>query len=273
MYDLHTHTTHSDGKHSVDEMCRTAIEKGLRGIAITDHADMNVFEERDTLNRMTRAVADYRRAKEEFRDSLTVLCGVELGEYLLAPEKAEQVLAIEGLDVVIYSEHFVPAARWDQPYSRIKFDDSDITDTEIDDYMAEYFKVIADTVDKFDFDVLGHLSCPARYITGRYHRPTNIMRYRDTITHILKTIVKRDIALELNTCGKCCESFSHYDAQNEELLAMYAFLGGKKVTLGSDAHNIIGIGRGFADAKALLRSYGFDRYCYYQNRKPVEVLL
>ncbi len=36
MYDSHTHTTHShDGRSTIDEMCLSAIKKGLRGIAIT----------------------------------------------------------------------------------------------------------------------------------------------------------------------------------------------------------------------------------------------
>lgn len=36
-YDLHTHTTASDGKLTPKEMVDYAIEKGLKGIAITDH--------------------------------------------------------------------------------------------------------------------------------------------------------------------------------------------------------------------------------------------
>lgn len=272
MYDLHTHSTHSDGKHTVEEMCRAAMENGVSGLALTDHADMNFFEAQDTLTRMRRAITDVNAAKTTFGEALTVLCGVELGEYLLAPDKAEQVLALEGFDVVLYSEHFVPTAQWEQPYNRIVFDDS-IRDGDIHEYMARYFELIAGTVDKFNFDVLAHLTCPARYITGRYKRATDVMRYRDTITDILKTIIAHDRALELNTCGKCSESFGCYDAQNEEVLALYAALGGKKITLGSDAHMKTGIARGFADTKTMLRRYGFDRYYYYKNRKAIPVLL
>ncbi len=35
--DLHTHSTVSDGKHSPEELVEAAVEKGLDGIAVTDH--------------------------------------------------------------------------------------------------------------------------------------------------------------------------------------------------------------------------------------------
>ncbi|MBO2945196.1 CehA/McbA family metallohydrolase [Paenibacillus sp. F411] len=36
-FELHTHTPHSDGRHSLAEMCREAGRLGLQGIALTDH--------------------------------------------------------------------------------------------------------------------------------------------------------------------------------------------------------------------------------------------
>ncbi|MBE9916128.1 CehA/McbA family metallohydrolase [Paenibacillus donghaensis] len=36
-FELHTHTPHSDGTHTLLEMCRKAKELGLSGIALTDH--------------------------------------------------------------------------------------------------------------------------------------------------------------------------------------------------------------------------------------------
>ncbi len=272
MYDLHTHTLFSDGKNTVDEMCLSAIEKGLSGIALTDHADMNVFAERDTASRMKQAAEAIGAAKETYRNRLQVFCGVELGEYALEPQLANELLNSNPYDVVLYSEHFVPGARWDKMYSRIVFDDS-VSDDEVREYMRLYFEVINNTAATFDYDVLGHISCPARYITGRHKRHTNVMLYEDTIKEILKKIIDRDIALELNTCGRCCQSFGYYDAQNEEIFQMYKALGGNKVTLGSDAHTTLGIGRGFAEAKEQLKSWGFDRYYYYVDRKAVPVLL
>lgn len=273
MYDLHSHTLHSDGKHTVDDLCRSAISKNLRGLAITDHADMNTFDTTNALARLSRAGTEIGIAKRHYRDQLNVLSGVELGGYALAPDKADRLLKLGDFDVVICSVHYVPSATWDVPYSRIDFSDPAISDTAVYEYMGSYFSFLAENAEICDCDVLGHISCPARYITGRYHRDTDVMHYKTTVTRILKTIIERDIALEYNTCGANTASFNYYDAQNEEILALYRTLGGRKVTLGSDAHQASFLARGFDTAKKLLTKLGFTYYYYYEQRRPVAVKL
>jgi 3',5'-nucleoside bisphosphate phosphatase len=52
-FDLHTHSTHSDGTQSIAENVKLAVERGLDGIAITDH---------DTTAGLEEAVASARDA-------------------------------------------------------------------------------------------------------------------------------------------------------------------------------------------------------------------
>ena len=41
IYDSHIHSINSfDGKQSVEEICRTALEKKLSGVTVSDHADL-----------------------------------------------------------------------------------------------------------------------------------------------------------------------------------------------------------------------------------------
>ena len=44
-YDLHTHTTYSDGTFTVEELLKRAKYIGLKGIAITDHDTMEGISE------------------------------------------------------------------------------------------------------------------------------------------------------------------------------------------------------------------------------------
>ena len=262
-YDLHMHTTNSDGRNTPDEMCRAAAEMGVAGIAITDHADMNFFELRNTPQRIRQSISDIQRLKEEYRDRLTVLCGVELGEYLYAPEKAKQILSLTDYDVILCSVHLVPKARWPMPYNRIPFD-VDGTDEELTDYLRLYFDLLSETVDAFDFDVLAHITCPVRYMTFKHKRKTNVMEHEGKIREILRKVIDRGIALEYNTGGY---------QQLEDVFAMYRSMGGTRITLGSDAHAPVRIAGGFAQAAQQLRSLGFDHCCYYQNRMAHSVPL
>lgn len=271
MYDTHMHTVNSDGRQTVDEMCLAAIENGVSGITFTDHADMNFYESRNHLERIANCISEVGQAKEKYAGKLKVQCGVELGEYLYAPENADKILALTEYDAILCSVHLVPAARWEQPYNRIPFTD-DGTDEELKNYLRLYFDLVSDTVDSFDFDVLAHLTCPVRYMTGLHKRQTDVMQFEPKIREILQKIIDRNIALEYNT-GGLNPKFNFCDIQNEEIFSLYKSMGGTLVTLGSDAHGITGICHGFEKAKATLKKCGFDQYHYFENRKPIAVKL
>ncbi len=271
-FDCHTHTTNSDGKNTVREMCISAIEKGVSGITITDHADMNFYKERDTYNRIKRAISDITESKEEFGEKLKVLKGIELGEYTYAPQKAEEVLALNCYDAILCSVHLVPKAGWSLAYNRIDFGNPNISDNDIQEYLKLYFDLLSDTVDCFDFDILAHIQCPARYITGKWGRKTNVMIFEDKICEILEKIIERNIALEINTTC-LCDDFGNYQLQNNEILKLYKSMGGKMVTLGSDAHNIGSVARNFTEALTLLKMCEFNNIYYFENRKPKKIMI
>jgi histidinol-phosphatase (PHP family) len=83
--------------------------------------------------------------------------------------------------------------------------------------------------------------------------------------------VQKNIALEINTRGT-------YDWQNrvgpeDWVLERYRELGGKYVTIGSDAHVTKYVGAGFTEAAAALKRTGFDSYTIYKDRCPVQIPL
>ena len=43
--DLHTHTTHSDGFHSPEELIKIAKSRGIRAVSITDHDAISAYTE------------------------------------------------------------------------------------------------------------------------------------------------------------------------------------------------------------------------------------
>ncbi len=42
-FDYHTHTTYSDGKGTMEESVKAAVERGLKALAITDHGPGHLF--------------------------------------------------------------------------------------------------------------------------------------------------------------------------------------------------------------------------------------
>ncbi len=74
--DLHMHTIASDGRNTIEQMARAALERGYEYIAITDHSATHGFGDHvapDELERQIERVADVNARV----DGITVLAGTE----------------------------------------------------------------------------------------------------------------------------------------------------------------------------------------------------
>jgi len=275
MFDSHIHSKNSpDSKQTLDEICLAAIEKGVKGIAITDHAHMSpaqarFFGEFDNYNNIKNSIDDTYAAREKYKDKLQIFCGIEIGEYLHDVAESERIMSLTNYDIIIGSVHYVEAARWNLAYSKIVFDET-VSDDEITDYMSLYFDEILQMIDNVDFDVLAHLTCPLRYINGRHKRNYDISRFYDTIKEVLQKIIDKNIGLEVNTAG-AMTAFGTGLCPEEEILKLYYDLGGRTITLGSDAHRSVNIALGFDEAIDILKKIGFEYYCYYEKREAKKV--
>lgn len=75
--DLHCHTTASDGRNSIEEMARRAIERGYEYLAITDHSASHGFGNHVTPDHL-RAQIEAVRAIDATLDGFKLLIGSEV---------------------------------------------------------------------------------------------------------------------------------------------------------------------------------------------------
>ncbi len=106
MYDLHTHSTFSDGVLIPAELIRRAESNGYKGIAITDHADFSNFE---------IIIENQMKLKKEYSSiQFKLLIGIEITH--VVPEKIDLLAKLaknKGSDlVVVHGETIVePVAK------------------------------------------------------------------------------------------------------------------------------------------------------------------
>ncbi len=276
MYDSHTHTVNSpDGRQTIDDLCLTAIEMGVKGIAVTEHTHLSpvylhYFPDFKPLPSIKQGIKDVLYGQEKYGDKLLLTCGLEVDEYLDDPKGNDELLSLYDFDVLLGSIHYLKDGKWDLQYSKVIYDNT-VSDQELKDYLKAYFEAIALMAEKTDIDVLAHLTCPMRYINGRHGRGLDISEFTPLIRDILKTIISRKIALEINTTGLLRSELGGCLCPDNDLIVLYKDLGGSLITLGSDAHQTIGIAEGFNEAKAILKQLGFSKYHFYKNRKPMEI--
>lgn len=255
LFDSHLHTRFSaDSEMTAAQAQAAAAKKGV-GLVFTEHLDLSYPGEKQFLFD-PRA---YWQAYESLRGEHLSL-GVEVG---LAPGETESVeafLAAVPFDEVIGSIHLVDG--------RDLYEKSCYEGQEQNVMYSRYFALMAAMVRENPFiDVLGHMDYIARY--APYENPG--IRYNlwpDEIDEVLRAVVETGTALEINT-----RRFADRQARQEltEIFQRYRELGGRMVTIGSDAHTPENIADHFSLAQDFADAIGF-RIVTFQNRQAMEVI-
>ncbi|MDR1629989.1 MAG: histidinol-phosphatase HisJ family protein [Oscillospiraceae bacterium] len=263
LIDLHVHTDNSpDGHHAAMLICETAVAKGLRAVAFTDHCEVDVYFD-DKYDRVVRqSYFEVARAKSAYRGNLLVLQGVELAQPTYDEELALKIIDARNYDMIIGSIHNLRGES-DFYYTR------DFEGMDIDSMLKAYFRELAVLADWGQFDTLAHLTYPLRYFYARNNISVDMEEYACEVDEILKLLAENHIALEINTAGlrqpikKLAPEFP--------IVKRFRELGGKYITIGSDAHYAEHLAAGFDDALEVAQEAGFDCVTLFQNRDPVEI--
>ena len=117
------------------------------------------------------------------------------------------------------------------------------------------------------FDSLTHLTYPLRYIVGEQHREVSYEVYKDRVDDILKALIEQNKALELNTSG--LRQAIGKTMPCPTVIKRFKELGGKYLTIGSDAHRWADVGSGVEDGYQIAQNAGFDHITIFVNREPV----
>lgn len=256
--DFHVHSDNSpDGENSVIELCESAVAGGLEYLAVTDHCEIDTFYKDHYNMGYRQSYFEAHKAMAVFSGQLAVFAGVELGQATVDTGIAEDVTALP-YDVVLGSMHSLPGKK--------DFFFLDYKGADVKGLFADYLRELLRLANWGGFDVLAHLTYPLRYINGEQGYNLKTEDFGDEIELVLREIVKRGIALEINTSG--LRQKIGLTLPDIFCLELYRSLGGERITLGSDAHRKGDIGDGIEKGAILAKKAGFNRFCIYRKRKP-----
>ena len=92
-------------------------------------------------------------------------------------------------------------------------------------------------------------------------------RYDAIIDKILETVIRQDIALEVNSSG--IRKGLHVPMPSAEYVRRYFGKGGRMVTVGSDAHSVEDVGADIPEVLDMLRDIGFSEICVFRKKQPI----
>ena len=260
MKDSHVHTKIShDGISTIEEYLNIAKEKNVDEITFTEHYD--IYDGLKT-NLKTLDIDFYEEEYYKYKNDKKVKTnfGIEIG---LQPDIYEQIRNMvnkHNFDFIIGSSHITN--KKDMSIDKTFF--KDLTRKEA--YLI-YFKEVLENIKIYneEFDVYGHLDYVVRY-GGYKEKYINYNEFKEILDQILIELINKDKGLEINTSGiRYGLNMPH---PNIDILKRYKELGGRIITIGSDAHRIQDLASNFKEAYEILENIGFHNIAIYHNRKP-----
>lgn len=261
LVDYHTHTHFSpDSEASPREMVRAARAAGLRELCFTDHLDFLDFDGKFVgLGENKLPFYSPGELQDLAGEGMVLRSGVELGEAWEDPALAAEAAATDGLDFIIGSVHNLSSRDGGVDFYFVRYE----TEDDCHRVLSAYFDCMEALAELDCYDVLGHIIYPLRYMNGRDGNHVTLERYLPQLRRILTAVAGKGKGIEVNTCrGETVEDW-------REVLSLYRACGGRIVTLGSDAHAPEDVGRGLAQAAALLKESGFGLSVYEKRRARI----
>ncbi len=267
MYISHCHSKYSgDAKGELKDIIETAISKGVKALAITDHCNCKFTPERNDFITICACVDEVNALKERYADKIKLLTGIEIAEEIFRRQDAQKIRNARDYDVILGSCHDYKKGN---EFLRMFVQEFEKWPrSEIENLASHYYNTLLTFIKETDVDVVCHLTLILRYFMRRGVEFDNT-RYDDIIKEIFSLMIEKNLALELNTSGASDGLFM----PNEYCLRMYKSMGGKLITIGTDSHSPENVVQGFSEGVELLKKVGFTEYYYYEKRKPIAVKL
>ncbi len=257
--DCHIHSEASfDGHDSVDIICQYAVKLGLHAIAITDHFECNEYRNASDLDCVRKSISDTRRAAIKYADRITIYRGIELGQATQNQSIAEEILSDYDFDFILGSLHNLRDMQ--------DFYFLDYRTLDIQRLFEAYFDQMLEMIELGYFDSLAHMTYPLRYLTDETQHETAYRILEQRVDAILRALIRKGKAMEVNTSGLRQNLGS--TMPGKMVIKRFHELGGKHVTIGSDAHRWADIGSGIEETLTNIKNAGFDDFTVFVNRHP-----
>jgi len=249
--DLHVHTEFScDSEADIEKYVKQAIDMKMQMICFTDHVDLNPNDYGYNYYNPEKYFEKFNYVKERYGDQIQLCAGIEFGEPHLYGDKLKE-LSNYPYDFIIGSIHWIgdmfPCQKVREQHPAKEF-------------YTWYWDEVLQTVKHGGFDALGHIDFPKRYYGEIYYK-------EDKINEIFKYLLDKDMVIEINTSS--LRKGHNETMPGSELLEIYKAIGGKYVTIGSDAHEVQDLGSDISIAQELVKKFELQQV-YYKERKRID---
>lgn len=254
-YHIHSHYSY-DCSEKIENICKQAIKNKINEIAITDHLDILKDKPYNHSLDLDSLFLTIEKFKEKYKNNLIILQGIELGQPYLNEVELKKVYEKYKFDFIIGSVHHDEDGKDISKYNFSKID--------CYSFYKKYLEKVKILARSYDYDVLGHLTYPLRYMVRDYNINIDITKFEQDFKEIFNILINRGKGIEVNTSGIFVtgEPLPPY-----YVLKLYKESGGEILTIGSDSHKYEYVGYKVNDIIEKLKELGFNKISTYHKRK------
>ena len=262
LHDQHVHTHFSfDSDETLEKYLDRASELGLEYFVFTDHCDLNYLHKgKDLFFDIDKRNEEIKRLNKIY-PNINILNGIEIGYQPSELNRINDILSNYKFDLVNFSLHEANDIDFYLKDEFIKFG--------IDNVLNIYFDNQITAIKEFDnFDVLCHLDYGFKtaYLLDN---SLSIKKYEDKLTEIMKILIQKEKALEINIKVQSVLPVEH----TKYILNLYKNLGGRILTISSDSHSADRLNKDFEYYINIVKECGFTHLSYFIDRNRSEILI
>ncbi|MBE6545907.1 MAG: histidinol-phosphatase HisJ family protein [Ruminococcaceae bacterium] len=260
---LHTHTTFCDGKSTATEMVVSAIQLGCTTLGFSGHAPASELAGQELWcmdpNTLQAYWNEIGRLKQAYRDSIEILCGVEMDYYSdPLPVKPEYIIGSvhqikkNGMEFAI-----------DLAPEELSRGIQLLFDGDVWSFVKRYYEMVSEIVSKTKCDIVGHFDLLTKYNEYSRYLDESDPRYISLAYEALDSLLEQDTLIEINT-GAISRGWKKAPYPAPFILKRIAQKNGR-VILNSDAHHAQALLCHFAESVELARTCGIRELWVVQN--------
>jgi histidinol-phosphatase (PHP family) len=263
--DAHLHTDLSpDSDVPIEAYAEQAVERGIGEIAVTDHVDFEPGTPAYRYASFADRERTVREAAERWADrGLAIRFGVEITWDAVWEADIRDHLRRHAYDFTIGSVHVYGTS----PYAAANVAGW-VAGRSLAEIVSPYFDAVEAAARSGLFDAVGHVDFIKRYLMPHV-TPADFAAAPELYERILVALVESGTALEINTSGLRQSANETYPAP--PIVARYRELGGRGVTVGSDAHRAEAFAWGLDDGYGAAAAAGFEALTFRRGGTPIAV--
>jgi histidinol-phosphatase (PHP family) len=253
--DFHTHSLFSgDADDALEDMVTAAIRAGCRYLGTTEHYNLDFSHNRIEIPPTDPAgyAAEFARLREKYAGQIDLTYGIEFGYEKHSGAEYAEILKKYRFEYVINSVHLIDGEDCYHGYFELY---------DVKTAFSRYLRAVRESLEvPYRFDSIGHFGYVARNCP--YPDADMYAAAPDLVDDILKTLIARDVCLEVNSSVR---KAPRPVLPAASVLRRYRELGGELIIFGSDAHRVKELLRSRPAVMAHLRDLGFKWHAVFSG--------